>query len=237
MYKIGIIEKIHDKGIQLLKNSKKFEYEIIDDISKNNLIKVLPKFDGITLRVAKLDPPILSHCKKLKVISRHGVGYDNVDIKFLKENNIKLLITATANAVSVAEHVMYMILTLSKGIVGYDKMVRAGEFRKAVNQLTTFELLNKEILILGFGRIGQALAQRCLGFEMKVHVYDPFINPKIITSKGCKIIGIKEGFKISDYISVHLPLTEKTSDAAHFRRHTQGTIEAAFRCRWAQRDC
>ena len=131
MYKIGIIEKIHDKGIDLLKNNKNFEYEIIENISKENLIKVLPKFDGITLRVAKLDHPILSYCKKLKVISRHGVGYDNVDIKFLKKNNIKLLITATANAVSVAEHVMYMILTLSKGIVGYDKMVRSGDFRKA----------------------------------------------------------------------------------------------------------
>ena len=219
MYKIGIIEKIHDKGIQLLKNSKKFEYEIIDNISKNNLIKVLPKFDGITLRVAKLDPPILSHCKKLKVISRHGVGYDNVDIKFLKENNIKLLITATANAVSVAEHVMYMILTLSKGIVGYDKMVRAGEFRKAVNQLTTFELLNKEILILGFGRIGKNLIKRCIGFEMKVKVYDPFIDESVIKKfGGNKVDNLDEAFKFADYISIHMPLNTKTKNLINLKK-------------------
>ena len=115
MYKIGIVEKIHEKGIDLLKSNKNFDFEIIEDVSENNLIKQLPKFDGITLRVAKLGSNILSYCKKLKVISRHGVGYDNVDINYLK-NNIKLLITATANAVSVAEHVMYMLLSLSKGM-------------------------------------------------------------------------------------------------------------------------
>ena len=86
MYKFGIIEKIHDKGIDLLKNNKKFEFEIIENITEENLIKVLPKYDGITLRVAKIGPEILKNCNKLKVISRHGVGYDNVDLKTLKKN-------------------------------------------------------------------------------------------------------------------------------------------------------
>ena len=97
----------------------------------------------------------------------------------MKSNNIKLLITATANAVSVAEHVMYMILTLSKGITQYDEMVRTGQFRNEANKLLTFELLNKEILIMGFGRIGKILIKRCLGFDMKVNVYDPFVEKNI----------------------------------------------------------
>ena len=219
MYKIGIIEKIHDKGIDLLKNKKNFDYEIIENTSKDNLIKVLPKFDGITLRVAKLDNSILSYCKKLKVISRHGVGYDNVDTKFLKKKNIKLLITATANAVSVAEHVMYMILAISKGIVGYDKMVRDGEFRKAANQLTTFELLNKEILILGFGRIGKNLIKRCVGFEMKVNVYDPFVDESLIKKLGGnKVEDLEAAFRTTDYISIHMPLNSKTKNLINFKK-------------------
>ena len=219
MYKIGIIEKIHDKGIDLLKNKKNFEYEIIENTSKDNLIKVLPKFDGVTLRVAKLDDSILGYCKKLKVISRHGVGYDNVDTKFLKKKNIKLLITATANAVSVAEHVMYMILTLSKGIVGYDKMVRDGDFRKAVNQLTTFELLNKEILILGFGRIGKNLIKRCNGFEMNVNVYDPFVDESTIKNfGGNKVEDLEAAFRTTDYISIHMPLNSKTKNLINFKK-------------------
>ena len=219
MYKIGIIEKIHDKGIDLLKNKKNFDYEIIENTSKDNLIKVLPKFDGITLRVTKLDDSILSHCNKLKVISRHGVGYDNVDTKFLKKKNIKLLITATANAVSVAEHVMYMILAISKGIVGYDKMVRDGEFRKAANQLTTFELLNKEILILGFGRIGKNLIKRCVGFEMKVNVYDPFVDESLIKKLGGnKVEDLEAAFRTTDYISIHMPLNSKTKNLINFEK-------------------
>ena len=219
MYKIGIIEKIHDKGIDLLKKNKNFEYEIIENTSKDNLIKVLPKFDGITLRVAKLDDSILGYCKKLKVISRHGVGYDNVDTKFLKKKNIKLLITATANAVSVAEHVMYMILTLSKGIVMYDKMVRDGNFRKAVNQLTTFELLNKEILILGFGRIGKNLIKRCNGFEMSVNVFDPFVDESVIKKfGGKKVENLEKAFRSADYISIHMPLNSKTKNLINFKK-------------------
>ena len=95
MLKIAIVDKIHQDGINLLKKNSKFEFEIIEDLSKKNLISKLPSFDGITLRRGVIDEEILNKCKKLKVISRHGVGFDNVDTKFLKENNIKLLVTAT----------------------------------------------------------------------------------------------------------------------------------------------
>ena len=219
MYKIGVIEKIHDKGLELLDKNKKFQYEIIEDISKENLIKELPKFDGVTLRVAKLGNEILSKCKKLKVISRHGVGYDNVDIKYLKSNNIKLLITATANAVSVAEHVMYMILSLSKGITQYDQMVRSGQFRNAANKLLTFELLNKEILIMGFGRIGKILIKRCLGFDMKVNVYDPFVEKKYVEEQGGnKIEDLDLFLKTADYLSIHMPLNDKTRNLINLNK-------------------
>ena len=219
MYKIGVIEKIHDKGLELLDKNKKFQYEIIEDISKENLIKELPKFDGVTLRVAKLGNEILSKCKKLKVISRHGVGYDNVDVKYLKSNNIKLLITATANAVSVAEHVMYMILTLSKGITQYDQMVRSGQFRNVANKLLTFELLNKEILIMGFGRIGKILIKRCLGFDMKVNVYDPFVEKKYVEEQGGnKIEDLDLFLKTADYLSIHMPLNDKTRNLINLNK-------------------
>ena len=137
MFKIGIVENFHKDGIKLLEDHPNFEYEIIDDVSKENLIKKLPKFDGLNLRVAKLGSDVLSKCKKLKVISRHGVGYDNVDTNHLKKNNITLLITATGNALAVAEHVMYMMLSLSKGVTLYDSEVRSGNFKKNANKIET----------------------------------------------------------------------------------------------------
>ena len=213
MFKIGIVEKIDEAGLKILKKHNNFEYEIIENVSKNNLIKELPKYDALTLRVAKLDSEILKHCKKLKVISRHGVGYDNVDLNFLKQNNINLLITATANAVAVAEHAMYMILSLSKGVTYYDKAVRSGDFKKNVSKIETYELFKKEILIAGFGRIGKNLIKRCLGFEMKVFVYDPYVNKEIIESYGGKKVeDLNVAVKTIDFVSIHMPLNKETKN-------------------------
>ena len=213
MFKIAIVEKIDEAGLKILEKHNNFEYEIIENVSKNNLIKELPKYDALTLRVAKLDSEILKHCKKLKVISRHGVGYDNVDLNFLKQNNINLLITATANAVAVAEHAMYMMLSLSKGVTYYDKAVRSGDFKKNVSKIETYELFKKEILIAGFGRIGKNLIKRCLGFEMKVFVYDPFVNKEIIESYGGKKVeDLNVAVKTIDFVSIHLPLNKETKN-------------------------
>ena len=212
--KIAIVDKIHPDGIKLLEDNPKFQYEIIEDLSKKNLISRLPAFDGITLRRGKMDAEILQKCKNLKVISRHGVGYDNVDKKFLKKNNIMLLVTATTTAVSPAEHIMFMILNISKGIDFYDKSVRNGKFKTIMHMKNnnTFELSNKKrLLIVGFGRIGRKLIKRCLGFEMNVYVYDPFVDQRLIKSfGGVKVNNLSEGLKEADILTLNVPLTKKT---------------------------
>ncbi|OUW73337.1 MAG: hypothetical protein CBD76_04150 [Pelagibacteraceae bacterium TMED216] len=213
MYKVAIIEKIHQDGLDFLNQNSNYQFELIENTSEENLIKKLPEFDACTLRVSKLNEKILSHCKNLKVISRHGVGYDNVDLNYIKKRNITLLITSTANAVAVAEHVIYMMLSISKGINKYDDEVRKGNFKKNSSSIITLELFNKEILIVGFGRIGQSLIKRCKGFEMKVNIYDPFVKKEIIEKHGGrKIDNLEDGLKTCDYISLHVPLNEKTQN-------------------------
>ena len=214
MPKIAIVDKMHQDGIDLLKSNPKFEYEIIEDLSKKNLISKLPAFDGITLRRGKIDSEILQKCKKLKVISRHGVGFDNVDIKYLKKNNIKLLVTSTTTSVSPSEHIMFMILNICKGIDFFDKVVRNGEFESVMHMThNNFELSDKKILIIGFGRIGKKLIKRCLGFEMKVYAYDPYVEKNVIESfGGIKIENLDEGLKEADIISLSTPLTKETQN-------------------------
>jgi len=211
MYKIGIIQNIHEEGLKILDNNKNFEYEIIDDVTEENLLKKIHLYDGVTLRVSKLSNNLLSKAVKLKVISRHGVGYDNVDTKYLKQNNIMLLITATANAIAVAEHVFYLMLTISKNFLNLDKEVRLGNFKKNMNTFPTFELYNKEILIAGFGRIGKNLIKRCNGFDMKVKVFDPFVDEKTIKDMGGKKVeNFNDALVSADFLSIHMPLNEKT---------------------------
>ena len=214
--KVIIIQKIHQSGIDLLKNNSNFEYEIFDEINED-LKKKIVECDAISIRTKKLSDEIISSAKKLKIISRHGVGYDNVGLKSTKEKNITLAITATANAVTVAEHVMFMLLNISKRKNMYDDSVKSGNFTERNKLPKTIELWNKNILIAGFGRIGQALIKRCLGFEMNVFVYDPFISKDIIKKHGgIKVESIEEACKTMDAISVHMPLNEKTKNLINY---------------------
>ena len=219
MKKIAVIEQIHEDGLEILEKNSKYEYQLITDTSEENLINKLPNFDGCTLRVSKLNENVLKHCPNLKVISRHGVGYDNVDLPYIKKKNISLLITATANAIAVAEHVIYMMLSISKGINKYDNEVRLGNFKKNALNIETLELFNKEILIVGFGRIGKSLIKRCLGFDMKVNVYDPFVSADVIKDfGGNKIENLDRGLENCDYLSLHIPLTEQTKNIINYEK-------------------
>ena len=214
--KILVIQNIHQEGIKLLEDNSSYEFEIFDEINEDLRHKIVD-CDAISIRTAKLPNEIISSAKKLQVISRHGVGYDNIDLKSTKEIGATLTITATANAVAVAEHVMFMLLNISKRKDMYDQSVKSGKFNDRNKLPKTIELWGKNILIAGFGRIGQALIKRCLGFEMNVFVYDPYINDEKIKSLGGKKVNdIKEAVKEMDAISLHMPLNDETKNIINY---------------------
>ena len=214
--KILVIQNIHQEGINLLKGNSSYEFEIFDEINEDLKQKIVD-CDAISIRTAKLPNEIISSAKKLQVISRHGVGYDNIDLKSTKEIGATLTITATANAVAVAEHVMFMLLNISKRKDMYDQSVKLGKFNERNKLPKTIELWGKNILIAGFGRIGQALTKRCLGFEMNVFVYDPYINDEKINSLGGKKVNdLKEAVKDMDAISLHIPLNDETKNIVNY---------------------
>jgi len=210
---ILIIQPIHEEGIKLLENNPNYNYEVIEEIKLEDIKNKIQNCDGLSIRTAKLPGEIIDLGKKLKVISRHGVGYDNVDLAAIKKNKITLTITATANAVAVAEHVMFMLLNICKRKSMYDDAVKNGKFNDRNKLPKTIELWGKNILIAGFGRIGQALIKRCLGFEMNVFIYDPFINEEKIKSLGgIKVDNLENSLSKIDMISLHLPLTNETKN-------------------------
>ena len=211
MMKIAVLGEIHQDGWRVFENNKLESFELIN-FEESNLKSELREVDAILLRTAKLSNDVISYCKKLKIVSRHGVGYDNVNIDYLSENNIALGITSTSNAVSVAEHVLTSFLYLSKNIHLSDKLTREGRFNDKSSLPNFFELYQKNIVIFGFGRIGRAVAKRCLGFEANVYVYDPFVSKNDVEENNCKVIDKTSGLKIADYISIHLPLNNNTKN-------------------------
>ena len=218
MKKILIIQPIHETGIKLLKNNNNYEFEIIEDTEISNLKSKIVDCDAVSIRTANLPAESINAAENLKIISRHGVGYDNIDLKSSKDKNITIAITATANAVAVAEHVMFMLLSISKRKNLYDESVKTGKFNERNRLPKTVELWNKNILIAGFGRIGKALIKRCLGFEMNVFVYDPFVSSDVIENiGGKKVENLEDSIKKMDAVSLHVPLTEKTKNLINYK--------------------
>ena len=209
--KVAVLGKVDQKGLSFLRENE-FNVIEIENFEIQNLKEQLKDVDGILLRTTRLDKEILQHCDNLKIISRHGVGYDNVDLDFLNENKIALGITSTSNAVSVAEHVLSFFIYLTKNLSLSDSLVKEGNFEKRSNLPNFFELYKKKVLIIGFGRIGKEVAKRCLGFDMEVYVYDPFLDNEIIIRNQCIPIEKNQGLAIADFITIHLPLNGDTKN-------------------------
>ena len=217
MKKILVIQPIHEAGIKLLESNPNYEFEVVENVDPEFLKSKIKDCDGASIRTAKLTSDVIEAAKNLKIISRHGVGYDNIDLESSKKNNLTLAITATANAVAVAEHVMFMLLNISKRKNMYDDTVKNGKFSDRNKLPKTVELWSKNILIAGFGRIGQALIKRCLGFEMKVFVYDPFVSKDVIEKLGgIKVENMEDACKDMDAISLHIPLNDKTKNIINY---------------------
>ena len=217
MKKILVIQPIHEAGIELLKSNANYEFEVVENVDPEFLKSKIKDCDGASIRTAKLTGDVIEAANNLKIISRHGVGYDNIDLEASKKNNLTLAITATANAVAVAEHVMFMLLNISKRKTMYDDTVKEGKFNDRNKLPKTVELWGKNILIAGFGRIGQSLIKRCLGFEMKVFVYDPFVSKDVIENLGgIKVESMEDTCKEMDAISLHIPLNDKTKNIINY---------------------
>jgi len=217
MKKILVIQPIHEAGIKLLESNPNYEFEVVENVDAEFLKSKIKDCDGASIRTAKLTSDVIEAANNLKIVSRHGVGYDNIDLEASKKNNLTLAITATANAVAVAEHVMFMLLNISKRKNMYDDTVKSGKFSDRNKLPKTVELWSKNILIAGFGRIGQALIKRCLGFEMNVFIYDPFVSKDVIEKLGgIKVESMEDACKDMDAISLHIPLNDKTKNIINY---------------------
>ncbi len=215
--KILVIQKVHEKGMELINNNPNFDVEVTEDVSIDNLKSKISKSDAVSIRIAKLPGEVINEAKNLKIISRHGVGYDNIDLKTAKNKDIKIAITANANAVTVAEHVLSNLFYITKKGTLYDETVRTGKFSDRNKLPKMIELWNKNFLIVGFGRIGKALIKRCLGLEMNVNVYDPYVlEDEIKQNGGKKIDKLDDAVKSADVISLHVPLTDKTKNLFNY---------------------
>jgi D-3-phosphoglycerate dehydrogenase len=147
------------------------------------------------------------------VVARHGVGYDNVDVPALTRRGIPLMVTGKANSPSVAEQALHFMLEFAKRGVPLDSMVREGRWASRFVEPLPVDLFGKNVLVIGFGRIGTRIARACLALGMTVHVYDPYVRPAVIQAAGCTAQADLDGaLPLADFVTIHCPRTPETED-------------------------
>ena len=188
------------------------EYERFTELSEENILQHIANYDGAILGgIAPFTARIVAMASRLEVVSRHGVGYDNVDVDALTAARIPLTVTGTANSVTVAEHSLFFMMSLAKHGVLFDREVRRGNWDIRFEN-TAVDLAGRKVLILGFGRIGQLLVKRCVAMDMEVFVHDPYASDDAVRDAGAERVedwrGMLPGI---DFLSVNCPKTEETT--------------------------
>jgi len=208
-HNVLIYEPMHAEGTRLLQNKCNVIYA--DSLQEDKLIKQAKDADAIIIRAnGSVSRRIIESAPRLKVIGRHGVGVDNIDLCAAREKGIAVVYTPTANAESVAEHFVGLAIMLAKKIRTADSALRAGNFQ-ARYELTGTELFGKTLGVLGFGRIGQQIARICRnGFQMSVLYHDVMDFPKMEAELNARRVPMKQIFTEADFISINLPLTPGT---------------------------
>lgn len=201
-----VVGHIHREGLDLLAASPGVTVEMLESPSPARTLAAMPQAEAVIVRTAPIARAMIEAAPRLRIVSRHGVGYDNVDLAALNERRIPLAVAATANMVAVAEHAFFMMLELAKQGREHDRAVRAGDW-EARNRFAAIELHGKRLLVVGLGRIGRELARRAAAFGMAVAAFDPKLGPEAIEALGIEPEpALLRGLARADVVSLHLPL-------------------------------
>lgn len=207
MKKILVVQPLHRKALELLESRKDVTYELVTDLSEENLLRRVASADAIAIRDAPISKTVLARANGLKVISRHGVGFDNIPVDYCSERGIPVAVVGPVNAVAVAEHTMFLLLSAARVCIGLDAAVREGRFAVR-GEVRNVELRGRTLLIIGFGRIGREVARRAAAFGMRILAYDP--HPAAPPGDDVAFVEtLDDGLRQADAVSLHLPLSDE----------------------------
>ena len=205
--KILVAEPLAAAGIELLKAQPGWDIVISNP---KEYAQHLADADALFVRSAvKVNAEVLAKAPKLRVIGRAGVGVDNVDLPAATAANVLVMNTPGGNAVAVAEHTLGLMLCMARSIPQASASTKSGKWEK--KKFMGAELRGTTLGILGLGYIGQEVAKRARGFEMKIIASDPFVNPKIAADLGVSLVTLDELYAQSDYITLHVAITKETN--------------------------
>src|ERR1700744_4535943 len=206
--RVLVAEKIGDSGVSLLREH--FDVDVETGWSRDELADRIGGYEGILIRSAtKLDSELIERGERLRVIGRAGVGVDNVDVAAATRRGIVVANAPESNVITAAEHTMALLLALARNIPQAHASLTSGKWERS--KFSGTELHEKTLGILGFGRIGQLVAQRARGFGMHVVAYDPYVGAERYRDLGVEHAASPDDvYAVADFLTVHLPKTPET---------------------------
>lgn len=208
--KILIPDKVNEKATEILQKNG-FEVDNKLGISVEELIKICSDADAMIVRSGiKITKEVIDAAKNLKLVVRAGVGYDNIDAEYAASKGIVVENTPLGNTNAAAEHTLTLMMMLAKHIIHSHTELKGGVWDRKKYKGT--ELKGKTLGIIGLGNVGKKVAKVALALEMNVISFDPFVDEAAMKELGIKKAELEELIKTSDYITVHVPLNEKTKD-------------------------
>jgi D-3-phosphoglycerate dehydrogenase len=200
--------KIHEAGLRVLRDAPGISFEIVDEVSTESYAPRLPDADALLIRTQPLPGRVIASASRLRIVSRHGVGFDAVDVPALDARGIALATVGDVNSRPVAEHTLALMLAVAKRVPDYDAATRAGHW-EVRNGFSAVELSRKTLFLIGFGRIGRLVAGMAAAFGMRIAVYDPFQSAEAIREAGAEPVGsIAAGLATADVVSLHVPKSD-----------------------------
>lgn len=207
---IVCLRPIHPDAMARLRAEPGVTVTMLDPVTPETLREPMKTAEAIIVRATKIDREFLSMSPMLRICARHGVGYDAVDVEALTERGIPLTVTPDANAASVAEHAMMLMLTTARRTLDYDRNTKALDWGPKPS-LRTLDLGGMTVLVVGFGRIGGRVARLCAAFGMEVLVHDPYIPQNTIKGAGFTPVKVlQEGLAVADIVTTHCPSNTET---------------------------
>ncbi len=200
-----IAGRIHEDGLAVFARDPNYTFEMVDEVSTESYAPKLPQADALLIRTQPLPGWAIATARRLRIVSRHGVGYDAVDVPTLDARGIPLAVVGDVNSRPVAEHALALMLALAKQVTLYDAATRDGRWALR-NSFSATELHGKRLFLVGFGRIGRLVAEMASAFGMRVSAYDPYRTADAIASAGAEpVADLLDGLKAANVVSLHVP--------------------------------
>lgn len=209
MFNVLISDKLGDDGVAVLNDADDVSVDVRTGLSEDELVEAIVDYDALVIRSGtKVTAPILHAGNRLKVVGRAGVGIDNVDVDEATRRGVIVMNTPDANTIATAEHTFALLMAAARNIVSAHNSMASGAWERSA--FTGSELKDKVLGVVGFGRVGRAVATRAQAFGMSIVAYDPFVSERVGRDAKVELVDLEDLLGSADYITLHTALSDDT---------------------------